>query len=747
MSGSTPSVAKRLFVGADAAYAQRVPPEDLFHVAGPFGPIFRISSDDDGDTTWYQGALAIGAEEANYLVIAGGSVGNPITATATGADTNIPISIQPKGSGYIYGPRLSLSASAPGGTDTYRRLNVTASGTLATGQTLVRIGGNWSASSLAASQQGSAMVVAIDSDTINFADADHGATMLYNAMVLRSGWNGGRTLSTDLLFLGRSSNPGEDNGTSGFNSYLVAGASFVRTYSGSGGAPGATRGNYFGRNDSVEVFNGTGGHVNSLFGNETDLAIENEVVAMWKGAYKAVLWKHDYRRGMQQDFAYSLGMQANGAVASTAPGFLIAYAIGGVEGWFPLTETSAVMRPITGAGIADGPNFAIAQGIDFSELARIRASAFKSLGFQVDGTGRLGALIAGGVALQTRGPISGMTATVSSVEVIDGGLYSSGSVALTADAPTTSGTTATVTVAAMALMGGNAIPAPGSNYAVGDTFEVDTGTGTVTAAAEFTGTIDDNVLTVSAVASGTIVNNSFIAGTNIIHNTKIIAFGTGAGGTGTYILDTSQKVTSATTITSNGNPRGIILGVTGGQVTRFRITNPGRFTVTPSVPLATTALTGGGSGFTFSPLYTMLAATVSGAGTNYSGTLPPRITPASANQLRPATFKVTMAETPAPVTINGGFEIDTDGSLEIGGGNFTVDASSGDTNIGGDLFIGNFVDIGGDQVVTTRRTGWAAATGTATRTTFATGSVTTAQLAERVKALIDDLTTHGLIGA
>jgi hypothetical protein len=37
--------------------------------------------------------------------------------------------------------------------------------------------------------------------------------------------------------------------------------------------------------------------------------------------------------------------------------------------------------------------------------------------------------------------------------------------------------------------------------------------------------------------------------------------------------------------------------------------------------------------------------------------------------------------------------------------------------------------------------GWAAASGTATRSTFATSTVTTAQLAERVKALIDDLRT------
>jgi hypothetical protein len=43
-------------------------------------------------------------------------------------------------------------------------------------------------------------------------------------------------------------------------------------------------------------------------------------------------------------------------------------------------------------------------------------------------------------------------------------------------------------------------------------------------------------------------------------------------------------------------------------------------------------------------------------------------------------------------------------------------------------------------------TGWGAATGTATRTTFLTSSVTLVTLAEHVKALIDDLTAYGLIG-
>lgn len=55
--------------------------------------------------------------------------------------------------------------------------------------------------------------------------------------------------------------------------------------------------------------------------------------------------------------------------------------------------------------------------------------------------------------------------------------------------------------------------------------------------------------------------------------------------------------------------------------------------------------------------------------------------------------------------------------------------------------------IGGLLTVRDRRTGWTAPTGTATRTAFDTATVTTAQLAERVKALIDNLISHGLIGA
>jgi len=57
------------------------------------------------------------------------------------------------------------------------------------------------------------------------------------------------------------------------------------------------------------------------------------------------------------------------------------------------------------------------------------------------------------------------------------------------------------------------------------------------------------------------------------------------------------------------------------------------------------------------------------------------------------------------------------------------------------------VYLSGTRVLAAQRTGWGSPTGTATRTAFDTASVTLPQLAERLKALIDDLKAHGMIGA
>jgi hypothetical protein len=55
--------------------------------------------------------------------------------------------------------------------------------------------------------------------------------------------------------------------------------------------------------------------------------------------------------------------------------------------------------------------------------------------------------------------------------------------------------------------------------------------------------------------------------------------------------------------------------------------------------------------------------------------------------------------------------------------------------------------VGANTVVGARKTGWQQPSGAATRTAFDPATVTLPQLAERVAALINDLSSHGLIGA
>ncbi|HEY0120664.1 MAG TPA: baseplate J/gp47 family protein [Rhizobium sp.] len=64
------------------------------------------------------------------------------------------------------------------------------------------------------------------------------------------------------------------------------------------------------------------------------------------------------------------------------------------------------------------------------------------------------------------------------------------------------------------------------------------------ASASFTASIADTTMTVSAVASGTLAVGQTISDTtgNLIVGTTITALGTGAGGTGTYVISNSQTI-------------------------------------------------------------------------------------------------------------------------------------------------------------------------------------------------------------
>jgi hypothetical protein len=83
-------------------------------------------------------------------------------------------------------------------------------------------------------------------------------------------------------------------------------------------------------------------------------------------------------------------------------------------------------------------------------------------------------------------------------------------------------------------------------------------------------------------------------------------------------------------------------------------------------------------------------------------------------------------------------------AIAVTGGSIAGLASLG---VAGDADVGGDYRVDGVKVVSNRRTGWTAPTGTASRATFDTSGATAGLLAQRLKALIDDLIAHGLIGS
>ena len=79
-----------------------------------------------------------------------------------------------------------------------------------------------------------------------------------------------------------------------------------------------------------------------------------------------------------------------------------------------------------------------------------------------------------------------------------------------------------------------------------DTTDLTNGVTAATTAAVVTGSIALFVLTVTAVTSGTLSIGQVISGTGVTAGTRIVAFVSGFGGTGTYTLDKSQTVASTT---------------------------------------------------------------------------------------------------------------------------------------------------------------------------------------------------------
>ena len=71
--------------------------------------------------------------------------------------------------------------------------------------------------------------------------------------------------------------------------------------------------------------------------------------------------------------------------------------------------------------------------------------------------------------------------------------------------------------------------------------------------ATFIGSISETTLTVTSVISGTLSTAYELVGEGINENTQIVAFGTGTGTTGTYVVNQSQTVSSTTMVATTTN--------------------------------------------------------------------------------------------------------------------------------------------------------------------------------------------------
>lgn len=89
---------------------------------------------------------------------------------------------------------------------------------------------------------------------------------------------------------------------------------------------------------------------------------------------------------------------------------------------------------------------------------------------------------------------------------------------------------------------------------------------TISAVGTFTSiamSLTSTVLSVTAVASGSLSVGQFLSGTGIPFGTKIVSFGTGSGGTGTYNVDAYLSIVSTAGISASAGT--VVTGNTGGS--------------------------------------------------------------------------------------------------------------------------------------------------------------------------------------
>jgi hypothetical protein len=624
---STPSAFKRVFVGDDAGYAVKVDPNDLFQIAGPYGPILRVGSTPTEDYVIWTGTantsfgeIDIGTNLANYFTMKGAASGAIPTINTAGVDTNIPLGLLPKGLSPVVTTELLVAPTAnwvTGSANFVTRVRpqfqvFQSSTTVPTGlgfypQMSVSGGTVGGFADAGGAGLSAFNTISVDGDNVvaNSGAGPQGLNLLNVGLgvgnsngAAGSAHKGGRNAINGEVFI----NSDVDIGTGSLFHVGVAGG--TTAFYKMGGVPGAARGNVFGGNVWARAYNNGGPgprYLLSIIGLEVGIRQEANVSALWKIGLQIVGENSSDANAEQQNIGLSITDQPS----ATTRGYGQGISFGAYNGQFPMAANGQMIATLpTPIGLS---SVATADGINLRRVAFSRSS-LDMPGFFVDGSGNTGGQKVGGSALQTVSAVDAKVSTVSSVAIVDGGSYDGGNPApmptFTIASPATSGgiagTTATMIVTNMGADGLTGINAGG--------------------------------------------NGLYVAGETL----------TAVGGTGT-----------AFTL--------FIETVEAGVPTNVRIATAGNYTVLPTNPILFTG-SAAGTGFSVGARWTILALASGGsggslAGTNYNELRPPTVTyTGAATQTREARFRVIMsAGTSVNLVLNSGATTQTN-NLTVGDG-------------------------------------------------------------------------------
>ena len=261
------------------------------------------------------------------------------------------------------------------------------------------------------------------------------------------------------------------------------------------------------------------------------------VVCMWSGAITSIPtgWNLCDGQNSTPDLRgkFIIGAGATDASVTAKAGASVTGSISG---------TTLTVSAVASGGL-------VSVGDVVSHASILETATISGLGTGTGGTGTYTLTYTGSTSSFT-GSISGTTMTVTAI--------ASGSIIV---GQVITGTDVTASTVVSSQISGTAGGIGTYTVSISQTRTSRALTGTYTLAST-TLSILSTIMTVTAVASGTLSIGQFLTGTGVAFSTTITAFGTGSGNTGTYTLSSAQYFASTTVSASAGT---VTVGATGGS--------------------------------------------------------------------------------------------------------------------------------------------------------------------------------------